>query len=93
MWNSLWNRSLAPAESRRPNSSSSHILLRALASARASPGSTFSPDSSSLFTHATPDCGMRVATTGLPHDMASICTIPKASVFCTLLRQNRLQAP
>ena len=56
-------------------------------------GVTFSPEKPWAFTHDTPEWGMLVATTGLPHDMASICTIPKASVFCTLLRQNNVQAP
>ena len=41
----------------------------------------------------TPDSGIFVATTGLPADIASIWTIPKASVFITLLMQNSSQAP
>ena len=67
--------------------------MTASASARASFGGTFSPETPCLFTHETPEWGMSADTTGLPHDMASICTMPKASVFCTLLRQKTSQAP
>lgn len=56
-------------------------------------GTTFKPDTPWAFTHATPDWGIVVATIGFPQDIASICTIPKASVFCTLLKQNSSQAP
>ena len=43
-------------------------------------------------TQLTPDPGIRVATTGFPQDIASICTIAKASVFQIELRQNTSQA-
>ena len=63
----------------------------ASASAFDSQGSTLIPEQPSSLTQETPDPGMRVATTGFLQLIASICTIPKASVFQMLLKQNTLQ--
>lgn len=70
------------------------VMVRiASAMALLSRGATFIPETPSSFTQETPDSGIFVATTGLPADIASIWTIPKASVFITLLMQNSSQAP